>query len=48
LDLFEYEAKKEFAKHNIPIPNGELVKSFSQTTKAIAKLKPPNIVKAQF
>ena len=47
MDLFEYEAKKEFAKHNIPIPNGELVKSFSQTTKAIAKLKPPYIVKAQ-
>ena len=47
MDLFEFEAKKEFAKHSIPIPNGKLVKSFSQTTRAIAKLKPPYIVKAQ-
>ena len=47
MDLFEFEAKKEFAKHSIPIPNGKLVTSFSQTAKAIAKLKPPYMVKAQ-
>jgi succinyl-CoA synthetase beta subunit len=47
LDLFEFEAKKEFAKYGIPIPKGKLVKNFSQTTKAIANLKPPFIVKAQ-
>jgi succinyl-CoA synthetase beta subunit len=47
LDLFEFEAKKEFAKHCIPIPNGKLVTSYSQITKAIADLKPPYMVKAQ-
>jgi succinyl-CoA synthetase beta subunit len=47
LDLFEFEAKKELAKYGIPIPKGKLIKNFSQTTKAIAKLKPPFIVKAQ-
>jgi succinyl-CoA synthetase beta subunit len=47
LDLFEFEAKKEFAKHRIPIPNGKLVTSYSQITKAIADLKPSYIVKAQ-
>ena len=47
MDLFEFEAKKEFAKQNIPIPNGTVVTDFSQTAKAIAKLKPPYMVKAQ-
>jgi succinyl-CoA synthetase beta subunit len=47
LDLFEFEAKKEFAKQSIPIPNGTLVTSFSQTAKAVAKLKAPYVLKAQ-
>ena len=47
MDLFEFEAKKEFAKQTIPIPNGTLVTSSSQTAKAIADLKPPYMVKAQ-
>jgi succinyl-CoA synthetase beta subunit len=47
LDLFEFEVKKEFAKYSVPIPKGKLVKSFNQTIKATAKLKPPYIIKAQ-
>jgi len=47
LDLFEYEAKQEFSKHNIPIPNGKLIANAAQTAKATANLKPPYMVKAQ-
>ena len=47
MDLFEYEAKQEFSKHNISIPNGALIAKSTQTAQAIAKLKPPYMVKAQ-
>lgn len=47
MDLFEYEAKQEFSKHNISIPNGALIAKSTQTAQALAKLKPPYMVKAQ-
>jgi succinyl-CoA synthetase beta subunit len=47
LNLFEYEAKREFSKHNISIPKGALVTEPAQTAQAIATLKPPYMVKAQ-
>ena len=47
MNLFEYEAKQEFSKHNISIPNGALITESTQTTQALAKLKPPYMVKAQ-
>jgi succinyl-CoA synthetase beta subunit len=47
LDLFEFESKKEFAKHGIKIPKGTLVTNAIQTTQVIAKLKSPFMVKAQ-
>jgi len=47
LNLFEHEAKQEFSKHNISIPNDALVTESTQTAKAIANLKPPYMVKAQ-
>jgi len=47
LNLFEHEAKQEFSKHNISIPNGALVTESTQTAQAIANLKPPYMVKAQ-
>ena len=47
MDLFEYEAKQEFSKHNISIPNGALITKSTQTAQAIANLKPPYMVKAQ-
>jgi succinyl-CoA synthetase beta subunit len=47
LNLFEYETKQEFSKHNISIPNGALIAKSNQTARAIAKLKPPYMVKAQ-
>ena len=47
MDLFEYEAKQEFSKHNISIPNGALVTESNQTAQALANLKPPYMVKAQ-
>ena len=47
MNLFEYEAKQEFSKHNISIPNGALITESTQTAQAIANLKPPYMVKAQ-
>ena len=47
MNLFEYEAKQEFSKYSIPIPQGTLVTNSNQTAQAIAKLKPPYMVKAQ-
>jgi succinyl-CoA synthetase beta subunit len=47
LDLFEYEAKQEFSKHNISIPKGKLITKSTQTAQATAKLRPPYMVKAQ-
>jgi succinyl-CoA synthetase beta subunit len=47
LNLFEYEAKQEFSKHNISIPKGALIAKFTQTAQATANLKPPYMVKAQ-
>ena len=47
MNLFEYEAKQEFSKFSIPIPQGTLVTNSDQTAQAIAKLKPPYMVKAQ-
>ena len=47
MNLFEYEAKQEFSKHNISIPKGALISESAQTAQAIANLKPPYMVKAQ-
>ena len=47
MDLFEYEAKQEFSKHNITIPKGKLIDKAAQTAEATANLKPPYMVKAQ-
>ncbi len=47
MNLFEYEAKQEFSKHSISIPNGSLISDPAQTSEAIATLKPPYMLKAQ-
>ena len=47
LNLTEYEAKREFFKHGIPIPKGVIVTDSEQTVRAISNLKPPYMVKAQ-
>ena len=47
MNLFEYEAKQEFSTYSIPIPQGTLVTNSNQTAQAIAKLKPPYMIKAQ-
>jgi succinyl-CoA synthetase beta subunit len=47
LKLFEFEAKNEFSKHNIPVPNGTLAAAPEQARQAAAKLKMPCIIKAQ-
>jgi succinyl-CoA synthetase beta subunit len=47
LKLFEFEAKNEFTKHNIPVPNGTLAANPKQARQAAAKLKMPCIIKAQ-
>ncbi len=47
MKLYEYEAKQEFRKHQIPIPNSALASTVEQTKQAAAKLKSPFIVKAQ-
>ncbi len=47
MDLYEYEAKQEFRKHDIPIPKGILITDASQTAQAAMQLNPPYIVKAQ-
>ena len=47
MNLLEYEAKDEFSKHNVAIPKGSLITKSTQTTQAVANLKPPYMVKAQ-
>ena len=47
MKLFEFEAKNEFSKHNIPVPNGTLAATPEQARQAAAKLKMPCIIKAQ-
>ena len=47
MNLFEYEAKQEFSKHNIAIPKGILVTESNKTKQVLANLKPPYMVKAQ-
>ena len=47
MDLFEYEAKQEFSKYGITIPNGKLIVKSTQTTEATTNLNPPFMVKAQ-
>jgi succinyl-CoA synthetase beta subunit len=47
LNLLEYEAKRVFSKHGIPTPKSETITDFSQTAQAVAKLKPPFMIKAQ-
>ena len=47
MNLFEYETKQEFSTYSIPIPQGTLVTNSNQTAQAIAKLKPPYMIKAQ-
>lgn len=47
MKLFEFEAKNEFSKHNIPVPNGTLATTAEQAMQAAAKLNMPCIIKAQ-
>lgn len=47
MNLSEYEAKQEFSTYSIPVPQGTLVTNSNQTAQAIAKLKPPYMIKAQ-
>ncbi len=47
MDLSEYEAKQEFSKHNISVPNGALIAKSTQTAEVLANLKSPYMVKAQ-
>jgi succinyl-CoA synthetase beta subunit len=47
LKLYEYEAKKIFAKYGIPIPKGEVVTTPRQAGEVAAKLNVPVMVKAQ-
>jgi succinyl-CoA synthetase beta subunit len=47
LKLFEFEAKNEFSKQNIPVPNGTLAATPEQARQAAAKLNMPCIIKAQ-
>jgi len=47
LNLFEYEVKQEFLKHEISIPKGVLITESAQTAQATVNLKPPYMVKAQ-
>jgi succinyl-CoA synthetase beta subunit len=47
LKLYEYDAKQEFAKHNIPVPNGFLASTPEQAKQVAAKLQPPYVIKAQ-
>ena len=47
MKLFEFEAKNEFSKQNIPVPNGTLVATPEQARQAAAKLNMPCIIKAQ-
>ena len=47
MKLLEFEAKNEFSKHNIPVPNGTLAATPEQARQAAAKLNMPCIIKAQ-
>jgi succinyl-CoA synthetase beta subunit len=47
LNLFEYEAKQEFAKYGIPVPKGNIITDSKMAEKAITDLKPPYMVKSQ-
>jgi succinyl-CoA synthetase beta subunit len=47
LKLYEYEAKNMLARYGIPFPKGELITSASRAMEAVAKLKPPFVVKSQ-
>ena len=47
MKLFEYEAKKLFEKHGIPVPRGKLATSPEEARKASSELSFPVVVKAQ-
>ena len=47
MKLYEFEAKQEFRKHLIPIPNSFLASTVEQAKQAAAKLHSPFVVKAQ-
>lgn len=47
MKLFEYEAKKIFAKYGIPIPKGEIATTPAEAREVAAKLNVPVMVKAQ-
>jgi succinyl-CoA synthetase beta subunit len=47
VNLFEYEAKREFSANGILIPKGTLVSNSNETAAVIEHLKPPYMVKAQ-
>ena len=48
MKLFEFEAKNEFSKQNIPVPNGTLVATPEQARQAAAKLNMPCIIKPKY
>ena len=45
--LYEFEAKRLFAKHGIPVPKGSLAKTAPEAEKAAAELGCPVVLKAQ-
>ena len=47
MKLFEYEAKKLFAKYGIPTPEGGLATTATQAIQVASKLRSPFAVKAQ-
>lgn len=47
MKLYEYEAKQEFAKHKIPVPNSYIASTPEQAKQAASRLHAPFVVKAQ-
>ncbi|MEU4403724.1 ADP-forming succinate--CoA ligase subunit beta [Streptosporangium sp. NPDC023963] len=47
MDLFEYEAKKLFARHGVPVPTGEVVATPEDARAIAAGLGGPVVIKAQ-
>lgn len=47
MKLYEYEAKQEFAKHKIPVPNSIIASTPEQAKQATSRLHAPFVVKAQ-
>ncbi|PWQ88833.1 succinate--CoA ligase subunit beta, partial [Enterococcus faecium] len=47
MDLFEYQAKELFAKHNVPTTPGRLTDSAEDATAIATEIGKPVMVKAQ-